>query len=281
MHTVFAGVSETDAVCVVADDSDIFLSLLYVSSKVHSKLYFRQGKTKDKSGIEYHDIHSAANHLGPDICGILLPFHALTGSDFTHPFYGRTKVTSFKKLLKNKVYCMKLATLGTESVNIEEVIDFVLHIIYNRPLKEKTPGESRYKILLTAKKQAKGKKKKYPSSKVLPPDQSSLKMKILRATFIAHCLSNCLDSGYVPLNPSEYGWKWNSDLSMWELIWYEGSALPSYSDINNNSEEDHEDDEDDQLQAHFDEDEDSDCSDDDESDCVLSADNSEDETDEE
>ena len=81
--------------------------------------------------------------------------------------------------------------------NINEVTKFVLHIIYNRPLKETSPGETRYKML-TTKNQS---NKKYPSSKCLPPDQSSLKMKILRATFVTHCMSNCLDSQYIPLDP--------------------------------------------------------------------------------
>ena len=226
MHAVFAGASEEDSICVVADDSDIYLSLLHMSSKIKSKLYFRQGKTKDKRGIEFHVVHSLANFLGPEICSTLLAFHALTGSDFTNPFFGRTKVTAFKKLLLKKVYYSKLKSLGTESVNIGEVIDFILHIVYNRPLKEKTAGESRYRMLLTSKKTG-DKKKKYPSSRAIVPDERSLKMKILRATFITHCMMNCTIKHYVPLDPAKYGWSWNQIEEAWQPVWYEGNALPT------------------------------------------------------
>ena len=176
MHAVFAGAAPTDSICVVADDSDIYISLLFISSQVHSQLYFRQGKSKDKAGIQYHNVHSLAQYLGPDICRILPSFHSLTGSDFTNPFFGRTKVTSFKKLQSKSLYCSKLQSMGSESVDIADVTDFILHIIYNRPLKEKTPEEGRYRMILAARKRTKkGERGKYPSRKATPPDQKSLK----------------------------------------------------------------------------------------------------------
>ena len=64
------------------------------------------------------------------------------------------------------------------------------------------------------------------------PDQSSLKMKILRATFVTHCMSNCLDSQYIPLDPSQYGWKLEEN--RWEPIWFMGNALPGIQDIDSN-----------------------------------------------
>ena len=48
MHAVFAGAASDDSTCVVADNSDIYMSLLQVSIQVNAKLYFRQGKAKDK-----------------------------------------------------------------------------------------------------------------------------------------------------------------------------------------------------------------------------------------
>ena len=101
MHAVYAGKSSDDTIIVVSDDTDVCLSLLYVSHLINSKLYFRQGKVKDKNGITYNDIHSLAGLLGNDICQVLLCFHALTGSDFTNPFFGRSKIQSFRKMQKN------------------------------------------------------------------------------------------------------------------------------------------------------------------------------------
>ena len=63
--------------------------------------------------------------------------------------------------------------------NIEEVINFILRIVYNRSYKEKYLGKSRYNMLETKRKTNKKKQKKYDTSKDLPSDQTSLKMKIL------------------------------------------------------------------------------------------------------
>ena len=110
--------------------------------------------------------------------------------------------------------------------NIEEVINFILHIVYNRSYKEKYLGKSRYNMLETKRKTNKKKQKKYDTSKGLPSDQTSLKMKMLRASFVTHCMSSCscLNSHYVPLDPFLYGWKFVENRQ--EPIWFEGSPLP-------------------------------------------------------
>ena len=76
----------------------------------------------------------------------------------------------------------------------------------------------------TKGKSNKKKEMKYNTSKDLPLDQSSLKMKILQASFVTHCMSNCLNFHYVPLDPSLCGWKFAEN--RWEPIWFEGSPLP-------------------------------------------------------
>ena len=205
-------------------------------------------------------MHSVANELGSEICSILLSFHALTGSDYTNPFFNRTKMTSFRKMLKIPSSYKLLNSLATENVNVSDVTKFILNIIYNRPLKERTPGESRYKMLLTRRKT--GKEKKYPSSKALPPDQKSLTMKILRASFVSHCMVNCLDREYIPPNPSEYGWKLVD--STWEPVWFEGNALPDANETNVSSEEDDSENEDESMESM------DDISDSDDSDYVTS-----------
>ena len=99
-------------------------------------------------------------------------------------------------LEKPKSHKLLLSLLSGEPY-IEEVANFVLHVVYNRPHKEKSLRESRYNTLRTKRKSNKKKKMKYNTSKDLPPDHSSLKMKILRASFVTHCMSNCLNSRYV------------------------------------------------------------------------------------
>ena len=91
------------------------------------------------------------SEFGESICKI----HALTGSDFTKTFYRHSKMQSFKKMLTQPSATNLLSSLATVRVDVAQIIDFVLHIVYNRPKREKTPAESRYATLFVEK----GKKK--------------------------------------------------------------------------------------------------------------------------
>ena len=139
MHAVFAGTSDEKAICAMSDDTDVNINLLFSAHHVENKLYFRQGKTTDRKGITYHDVGSLEIKLG------------LTWSSY-----------------------QLLSFMATENVNMNEVTRFILKVIYNRPEKEFSPGESRYNMLLKRKASS----KTFPSSEAWPPDQKSLDMKV-------------------------------------------------------------------------------------------------------
>ena len=85
-----------------------------------------------------------------------------------------------------------LSSLATVRVEVAQIIDFVLHIVYNLPKREKTPGESKYAMLFVKK----GKKKVFIQTKQLPPDKRSLRMKLLRANYISYGWENCLNQKF-------------------------------------------------------------------------------------
>ena len=100
----------------------------------------------------------------------------------------------------------------------------MLHAIYNRPKREKSPGDTRYAMLYIGKE-----KKKFAPTKSLPPDQKSLTMKILRAHLVSHSWINCLDCNYKSLDPLSNGLIFvDGDL---QPLWYEGASLPSEEQI--------------------------------------------------
>ena len=101
-----------------------------------------------------------------------------------------------------------LSSLATVRVEVAQIIDFVLHIVYNLPKREKTPGESKYAMLFVKK----GKKKVFIQRKQLPPDKRSLRMKLLRANYISYGWENCLNQKF-----------WNTEsASIWmENMWWE------------------------------------------------------------
>ena len=110
--------------------------------------------------------------------------------------------------------------MNTDHVDLKKVTYFVLHVIYNRPKREKSPGDRRYAMLYAGKG-----KKKFAPTKSLPPDQKSLTMKILRAHLVSHSWVNCLDCNYQSLDPPSNGWIFvNGAL---QPLWYEGASLPN------------------------------------------------------
>ena len=70
-----------------------------------------------------------------------------------------------------------MLSMNTDHVDIEKVTYFVLHVIYSRPKREKSPGDFFFRW--------KRRKKKFAFTKSLPPDQKSLTMKILPAHLVS------------------------------------------------------------------------------------------------
>ena len=85
--------------------------------------------------------------------------------------------------------------------------------------------------------------KTFPSCNAFLPDQTSLDMKVLSATYVAHCMVNCLNNEYVPLYQSKFGWAFVNDT--WKPVWFKGNALPEVNKTvdspENESSEDEED----------------------------------------
>ena len=123
----------------MADDTDVSVLLLFTSHSCDSELYFRQGTQFSKHGMTYNNVKSLSDPLGSNICQVLPGFHALTGCDYTIPFYDRSKYGSFVQKPDKTV---KLQSLATTDVNTEDVLDFILSVVYNRRKKEKSPVQS-------------------------------------------------------------------------------------------------------------------------------------------
>lgn len=95
--------------------------------------------------------------------------------------------------------------LKIPNTNFLEVTDFVLHVTYSQPSNEKAPYDARYPMLFFKKKN-----KIFNNIKSLLPDQRSLNMKILRASFAGYSMSNVMQPVYQALNPVGYG-RWLID----------------------------------------------------------------------
>ena len=81
---------------------------------------------------------------------------------------------------RKKEMINKLSPLSTRNSDFDCFIEFILRVIYNRPRTD-TTGDLRYAMLFVKKK---GKKRKFSDFNRLPPDESSLKIKIKRAYYV-------------------------------------------------------------------------------------------------
>ena len=90
--------------------------------------------------------------------------------------------------------------LKVPNTNFLEVTDFVFHVTYNQPSNEKAPCDSRYPMLFFKKKN-----KIFSNIMSLLPDQRSLNMKILRASFAGYSMPSVMQPVYQALNPLGYG----------------------------------------------------------------------------
>ena len=96
-----------------------------------------------------------------------------------------------------------IPSLSSKRAFIAQATDFILHVVYNRPMREKSPGESRYAMLFVTKI----KKKKFVETKFLSSNEQSLHMKILRANFVSCGEANSVNQEFEILNLVDCGWK--------------------------------------------------------------------------
>lgn len=112
-------------------------------------------------------------------------------------FLQKVRIRRFKKMFLKSVFNPVL-----KAPNVLEVIDFVLHVIYNQTSNEKGSGDSRCAMFFVKK----GKNKVFNTTKYLLPDQHLLNMEILCAVFVGYSISSSMQSVYQALNPLDYGW---------------------------------------------------------------------------
>ena len=117
-----------------------------------------------------------------------------------------------------------IPSLSSKRAFIAQATDFILHVVYNRPMREKSPGESRYAMLFVTKI----KKKKFVETKFLSSNEQSLHMKILRANFVSCGEANSVNQEFEILNLVDCGWKISE--GKLDPNWCEGSALSSTED---------------------------------------------------
>ena len=76
-------------------------------------------------------------------CRSVLYFRQETPSTETGITYRRSKIQSLKKMLSQPSTTKLISSLSSKRAIIAQVIDFILHVVYKRPKKERRKNWSR------------------------------------------------------------------------------------------------------------------------------------------
>ena len=139
----------------------------------------------------YAHITALANHIGPVLCKALPGYHALTGSDYTAPFFGEEKVNPLKKAEKNSLHLQGLGNLGENITfaDAENAVEKYVCSLYGQG-KLSSVNEARLRIFLLKYKPSNSdlplEKIKGTDASLLPPCKDVLMQKLARSNYVAY-----------------------------------------------------------------------------------------------
>ena len=188
-----------DAELVIdSPDTDVFLLMIHMYSKLPIATSFLTGKSTQKKTIAIQPIF---NKIGKKQASAILGFHAFTGSDMCGRFAGRTKDWCVKVfLLCDDQILNALASLGLSSPSPETCLHLerFVCLLYKSKMYSTVQDLRWY---LYSNRGAEGES--------LPPTLGSLTPHILRAHYIAMIWAKAIESH--PFLPSPVNFGWNYD----------------------------------------------------------------------
>ena len=91
-HVIYSSQQDYN-VCIIANDSDVYILSLFVVAYCTGIIYFRQGTQTGKQGITYHNV-SLAKELGKEVCDycqifmpllvLITPIHFINNQKYKH-----------------------------------------------------------------------------------------------------------------------------------------------------------------------------------------------------
>ena len=215
-QAIYAAKEERKHVAVVADDTDVYILLLYhyqaelltVSMKLQST----------QSGRTVIDIAATVQSLH-NIVPELLPAHALSGCDTVAMFHGIGKAKMLKAVQTNKC---SLSLLGDLNATMEDITKQATAFVcrcYNSS-GAATMTEARIKAWLT--KTGRKSTSKIPKLCSLPPNIEAFAENVKRAHFQCAIWRKALQEP-PNLDPTKYGWSRDEDTKSLQPV-----MLPSF-----------------------------------------------------
>jgi len=177
LHALQAAESGSRAVVINAEDTDVLILCLGLSSNISCSLYQKCGT---KSRTRYIDISKLSQALGSGISNALIGMHAFTGCDTVSAFAGRGKISMFKQMKSNEAFQEAFNDLG-QFWELSEELFLRLQMrtckIYMPSATTTEVNKLRYQIFCAKRGEV--------ESSQLPPCKDCLYMQALRANYQA------------------------------------------------------------------------------------------------
>ena len=198
-----------DAQLVVSSlDTDVLLLLVYMYPSLPISTTFLTGKGRLKRNIIVQSIY---NNLGQKRASALLGFHALTGSDMSGKFAGRTKDSCFKAFMScDDEILDALAMLGSDNdlpTDAWSQLERFVCILYRSKIHTKV-NELRW--FLYSNRAAEGEN--------LPPTSGSLHLHIQRAHYVSMIWRQATKNHPSLPGPSAFGWTFDAGSSHYSPV---------------------------------------------------------------
>ncbi|CAB4016690.1 Hypothetical predicted protein [Paramuricea clavata] len=114
------------SICITTVDSDVGVLATYYKDVLPSNLFLQIGSKGKKRILDVSKMHES---IGKDMSDALPALHALSGCDYTSPFFGIEKQKMYKVVKKSDNFNDVLASMG-RSVNFEmEVFPIIQEIV--------------------------------------------------------------------------------------------------------------------------------------------------------
>ena len=166
LHAIHA---EADTIVVHCRDTDVLLLLLAHSARIQcDNLWMKAGTSQAK---KYIPIMQVSNRFTTQTLGLLLPFHALTGSDTTSFISGHSKKTAYKIFTSHSHLLKGLGRGQLTKPKLANIEKFIC-LVYKMSDNITTTDSARCALFAVVSK---------PDN--LPPTSDALKFHIMRSHF--------------------------------------------------------------------------------------------------
>lgn len=202
---VYAARHGSSNICIVCDDTDVFVLLVYFYCK--EELDCSVTMQSPVAGRSVIDI-KASSMKSQSISQNLPAMHALSGSDTTSYLFGIGKATAMKVLAKGQ--CLNL--LGVEGTVMDDVVAEAASFISVCYGMKSALSMSELRYVVWAKKMANARVTSAPKLKNLPPTQEAFAQHVYRAHLQTMIWKSALCSAPPPAaDPTIYGWTKKED----------------------------------------------------------------------